>query len=66
MSSTPKEENNWTWCEQHASRIGAVSYFNSIAHSVSGRIWSLDEKQTMKMTTFRSLLTKPTCCTLAR
>lgn len=56
--------DNWAWCTDNPTRIGAVSYFNSTANSKPGRIWALDEADTTKLPTYRAMLGAAGACDL--
>lgn len=54
----------WTWAAQHSDRVGAVSYFNSLAFNRSGNNWLLTASPA-KLAAFRASLASPVACQLA-
>ena len=54
---------SWTWAAGHTDRVGAISYFNSLAFNNSGENWLLTESKD-KLAAFRASVSSSTACRL--
>ena len=54
---------SWAFAAAHTDRVGAVSYFNSLAFNNSGNNWLLDESAD-KMVAYRASAASATACRL--
>ena len=55
--------SSWAWATAHTDRLGAISYFNSLAFNNSGNNWLLTESRD-KLAAFRASVTSSTACRL--
>ncbi len=53
----------WGWAAAHTDRVGAISYFNSLAFNNSGNNWLLSESSE-KLAAYRASLASPIACRL--